>query len=41
MWNIGKTKQRHCRGVTRREVLQAGAVGALGLTLANAPGVAA
>jgi hypothetical protein len=41
MWNVGKTTQRHCRGVTRREVLQAGAVGALGLTLANVPSRAA
>jgi hypothetical protein len=38
MWNVGTTTQRHCRGVTRREILQAGAVGALGLTLADAWG---
>src|SRR5262245_22729967 len=33
MLNIGKMIGRNCQGITRREVLQVGSVGALGLTL--------
>ena len=35
MLNIGAATQRNCGGVTRRELLQVGGLGALGLTLAD------
>ncbi len=35
MLQIGTVKSRNCQGVTRRELLQVGALGALGLTLAD------
>jgi len=36
MFNLGESVVRNCRGLTRREVLQVGGLGALGLTLADA-----
>jgi uncharacterized protein (DUF1501 family) len=36
MLYIGKTTERNCRGVSRRELIQAGGIGLLGLTLADA-----
>src|SRR5262244_3691565 len=35
MFNIGAATHRNCRGVTRRELLQVGGLGVLGLTLAD------
>jgi hypothetical protein len=35
MFRIGEATFRNCRGVTRREILQVGGVGLLGLTLAD------
>jgi Protein of unknown function (DUF1501) len=35
MLNVGSAKVRNCEGVTRRELIQVGGAGALGLTLAN------
>lgn len=36
MLHIGNARTGHCRGVTRREILQVGGLGVLGLTLADA-----
>ena len=35
MFNIGETTTRTCQGITRREILQVGGLGFLGLTLAD------
>jgi hypothetical protein len=35
MWSIGRTVARNCQGISRREILQAGGVGLLGLSLAD------
>jgi Protein of unknown function (DUF1501) len=35
MLNIGRVQSRNCQGVTRRELLQVGGLGVLGLTLAD------
>src|SRR5262245_8515594 len=36
MLNIGTTASRNCKGISRRELLQVGGLGALGLTLGDA-----
>src|SRR5438552_51464 len=36
MFNIGAALTRNCNGLTRREILQVGGLGFLGLTLADA-----
>src|SRR5436853_6351681 len=35
MLHVGKAADRNCQGVTRREILQVGGLGLLGLTLAD------
>src|SRR5436305_11780807 len=35
MLNVGHTRSRNCQGVSRRELLQVGALGFLGLSLAD------
>jgi len=35
MFRIGEAASRHCQGITRREILQVGGLGILGLTLAD------
>jgi hypothetical protein len=35
MLYIGNATERNCRGITRRELLQVGGIGMLGLTLAD------
>src|SRR5205823_4688624 len=35
MFHIGAARVRNCQGTTRREILQVGGLGVLGLTLAN------
>ncbi len=35
MLNVGRTVSRNCRGITRRELLQVGGLGLLGLSLAD------
>jgi hypothetical protein len=35
MFHIGRTTSRHCQGISRREILQVGGLGLLGITLAD------
>lgn len=41
MLRIGTTTDRNCQGLTRREILQVGGLGALGLTLGQVPALPA
>lgn len=37
MLHVGMSTFRHCRGLSRRELLQVGGLGAIGLTLGQVP----